>query len=85
MATNLKRRLNALEQRRQTSPEPFRLIIGTVCGPTDLAKATCSRTMAPDGTLLEVVDLHGGCGTELSKEELNRFIESFPIVPLSRG
>lgn len=46
-----------------------------------LENATCSRTIWPNGTLFEMVRLNGskeGRG-RLSDEELDRWVESFPI------
>jgi hypothetical protein len=46
-------------------------------------KATCKRSLCPDGTLWEVVRLDNGEGGEQpTDEELNRWIASFPIEPL---
>ena len=47
-------------------------------------KATCKRTLCPDGTLWEVVRLDkiGEDGDQPTDEELNRWIAGFPIEPL---
>jgi len=46
--------------------------------PLDLSKATCTRTLHADGHVFEWVNLHGG-DYGLSDEDLERFIQSFPI------
>ena len=76
---NFNARLKRLEQRREAATkEPFRLIIRPVFGPTNLANSTCTRTLAPDGSLMEIVHLDGN-GADLSDDELERFIASTPI------
>ena len=74
-------RLKKLERRREAGTgQALRLVVRTIIGPTDLAKSTCQRTLCPDGSLLEIVHLNGN-GSDLSEEELDRFIASFPIEP----
>ena len=48
-------------------------------------KATCKRTLCPDGTLWEVVRLDkiGEDGEQPTDAELNRWIAGFPIEPLA--
>ena len=82
---NLNARVKRLErQYNAVEHAPHRLIISYVGGPLDppeacdLSKATCSRRLFPDGQLMEFVHLHGG-REGLSDEELERFIQSFPI------
>src|SRR5580700_6910405 len=47
-------------------------------------KATCNRSLCPDGTLREVVRLDkiGEDGEQPTEAELNRWIAGFPIEPL---
>ena len=47
-------------------------------------KATCKRTLCPDGTLWEVVHLDkiGEDGERPTDDELNSWIAGFPIEPL---
>jgi hypothetical protein len=59
-------------------PGHLRLVIGSVCGPPNLATSTCTRTLGPDGALTEVVHLDGS-RDGLTSEDLERFIGSFPI------
>jgi hypothetical protein len=76
---NLKRRLNALEQRRsQISKEPFRVLIRTVCGPLNLATSSCERRLGQDGQLTDLVHLDGG-RDGLTDEQLEKWIATFPI------
>jgi hypothetical protein len=46
--------------------------------PLNLATSRCTRTLCPNGTLLEVVHLDGIHGN-LNDEELDRFVGSFPV------
>ena len=74
---NLKARLKTLErQRSKISREPFRLVTCFAGKPLDRSKATCTRIISPDGQLM--VNLHGG-DYGLSDEDLETFIQSFPI------
>ena len=76
---NLKARLQRLERERsQVWREPFRVVVSHAGEPLDLAKATCRRTLWPNGQLLELVNLNGG-DYGLRDEDLERFIQSFPI------
>ena len=76
---NLKARLQKLErQQSKVSREPFRVIVSRAGEPLDLAKATCTRTLWPNGQLMEVVNLNGS-RDGLTDEDLERFIQSFPI------
>jgi hypothetical protein len=86
MQTTLKRRVERLEERsgvqsgrpRKTERIVYRNLGRNPC----LENAMCIRTLSPDGTLFEMVDL-GREGPEieedLSDEALDRFVESFPI------
>lgn len=47
-------------------------------GPLDLGKSTCRRSISQDGTLWEVVRLHGSTAG-LTDEELDKWIAAFPI------
>jgi len=76
---NLKARLKKLERlQSQVSREPFRLVVSHAGKPLDLAKATCTRTIWPNGQLFEFVNLNG-TDYGLSKEDLEKFIQSCPI------
>ncbi|HEV2174914.1 MAG TPA: hypothetical protein VGR71_15180 [Nitrospira sp.] len=80
----LNTRLKTLErQQRQIFKEPFRLVVSHAGEPLDLSKATCSRTMWPNGHLMEIVNLHG-TDEGLSKEDLENFIQSFPVERRAR-
>ena len=71
-------RLHALERKRALVAEPFRVICARVGKPLSLATSKCTRTRYADGSLMEVVALDG-TDTDLSPEELEKFIASFPI------
>jgi len=61
-----------------------RIVVTCMDREPSLEDAECSRTLYPDGTLLEVVHLEN-CreGHEiLSEEALDRFVESFPVRSL---
>ena len=76
---NLKARIKKLErERNQVSREPLRFVVSHAGKPLDLSKATCTRTLWPDGHLFELVNLNGG-DDGLREEDLERFIQSFPI------
>ena len=55
----------------------MRLICCGYFGPTNLATSTCSRTRI-NGVLSECVSLDG-CVDDLTSDELEDFIQSFPI------
>ena len=81
---NLKARVKTLErQQRQIFKEPFRLVVSHAGEPLDLSKATCTRTMWPNGHLMEIVNLHG-TDEGLSKEDLENLIQSFPVERRAR-
>ena len=76
---NLNARLQKLErQRSQIERGRFRIVVSHAGKPFNLATATCTRTLMPDGGLMEIVNLNGS-GQDLSDEELERFIQSHPI------
>ena len=78
---DLKRRLKSLERPRfGPVPERVRVVIRSVCGPPNLATSTCTRTLGSNGALTELVHLDGG-RDGLTREDLERFIESFPHQP----
>jgi hypothetical protein len=78
------RRLCKLEDRfgsPDKSRHHFRLVFSSIGREESLEDATCRRTFWPNGTLFEMVNLKGskeGHG-RLSDEELDRWVESFPI------
>ncbi len=92
------RRLNRIED--QLSPPPpkprtwFRVVVRMDdfeapfvrkpnCEPS-FEKATCKRSLCPDGTLWEVVRLDeiAECSEQPTDAELNTWIAGFPIEPL---
>ncbi len=75
---SLATRLKTLErQQRHVSKGSIRVVASRV-GPLDLSKATCSRTLWPDGQLMEIVNLYGN-REGLSEQDLETFIQSFPV------
>ncbi|PYT22015.1 MAG: hypothetical protein DMG57_36775 [Acidobacteria bacterium] len=83
-------RTNLLEDRFAPKVQPDslvkgiqRVIISEVAGgPPDLAKATAKRTLCPDGTLLEVIDLKGASSAGLDTGKLEAWLRSFPVLTL---
>ena len=74
----LNARLKTLERhQRRIFTQPLRIVVSQV-GPLDLSKATCTRTIWPNGHLMEIVNLHG-TDVDLSKEDLEKFVQSFPV------
>jgi len=76
------RRVGKLEVRHALSGKPrsqLRLLISLPWkGPANLATSTCKRSLNAAGGLIEVVDLDGGRDA-LSDDDLERFIDSFPV------
>jgi hypothetical protein len=61
----------------------MRLVFGRSGARPSLEGATCRRTLCPDGTLLETVAYtkHND-GPDLTDEEIEQWIESFPVQTL---
>jgi hypothetical protein len=77
---NLRGRLDKLEKTLAPAKgrQPgMRVLVSGMCKPANLANSGCTRTLR-NGVLTEIVDLDGSCD-ELSDEQLESFIESFPI------
>lgn len=85
MRATLKRRVKQLEERSGVgSSKPrktHRIVVRNLDSEPSIANAKCSRTLCPDGTLIEMVDLNnsGDAHEVLSDEALDRFVESFPV------
>jgi hypothetical protein len=63
----------------------LRIVVTSVGGgPRNLEEATCQRTLCPDGVLMELVDLNGGDGEDLTDECLDVFVSTSPIAVLSQ-
>ena len=78
------RRLRELENHFGSPDRPrprIRLVIRTLGSKLCLEDAICKRTMCSDGTLLELVDFkkHNEGPDELTDEELNRWLDGFPV------
>ena len=74
----VKRRLERLEQKRSDARQRFRVVVCAIGRSLNLANSTCKRTLAEDGLLTEVVRLDGS-RDDLTDEELDRFVASFPL------
>ena len=88
MHATLKRRLGRLEERSSVCKgkprKTLRIVVRGMDLDPSLENAECTRTLCPDGTLIEVVLLENSREgqEELSDEALNRFVESFPVKVL---
>jgi hypothetical protein len=73
------RRVRRLE-RLQFEParQPMRVVISGVGIPLNLENSTCTRTLAANGLLTEIVQLDG-TRAGLSDQELENFVAKFPI------
>jgi hypothetical protein len=56
----------------------LRCIVSTAGQSLNLATSSCTRSLTKDGCLTELVDLDG-TSDDISDEELERFIEGFPV------
>ena len=77
------RRVCRLEVRfapRDKPRERVRLVVHALGPEEGLQNATCQRTLGANGSLVEAVRLNGS-GDGLTDEDLDRFVESFPIEP----
>jgi hypothetical protein len=77
----LTRRLHRLEEREGLAGKPRERLLVVVSGvgrPLNLAGSTCRRRLAPDGSIVDHVHLDGS-RDGLTDDELDRFIECFPI------
>jgi hypothetical protein len=74
----LKSRIERLETRQQSAQQESLRIVVTGPFATDLTRAACYHTRCANGSLMEVVYLNGS-RDGISDEDLERFIESFPI------
>ena len=78
------RRILKLEDQSGSAGRPRRHIRLVVCdlgAKLSLEGATCTRTLCSDGTLLEMAcfNKHNEGPAELTDEELDRWVESFPV------
>jgi hypothetical protein len=79
--TTIARRLNRLEEQAGLAGKPRERLLVVVSGvgrPLNLAGSTCRRRLAPDGSIVDHVHLDGS-RDGLTDDELDRFIECFPI------
>ena len=78
------RRILKLEDQFGSVDRPrrhIRLVIRMAGARPSLEDATCTRTRWPQGTLFEMVrfNKHNEGPEELTDEELDRWVESFPV------
>jgi hypothetical protein len=64
-----------LEKRRSSK---FRVHVSLIGKPFHLASSTCTRSLWPDGTVFELVQLSGSCD-QLDRAQLDRIIAKLPI------
>jgi len=79
----LANRVGRLESNWRIGKEPrsvIRVILSAIAPRLNLQTSTCTRRLSSNGDLTELVQLDGS-RDELSNEELNEFIERFPIEP----
>ena len=83
-------RLRRLENRLappdflQRPRERLRVVVCELWRPANLATSTCTRTRSAGGMLVEVVHLNGSREV-LSDEDLDRFVERFPVAIMAGG
>jgi hypothetical protein len=87
MKATLKRRVERLEEGSGAGNKPRkvqRIVLTCLDRQPSLENAECSRTLYPNGTLIEMVrfDRCRPGGERLSEEALDRFVESFPVKVL---
>jgi hypothetical protein len=81
----IERRLLKLEDRfGRADGKPrrrLRMLVSMAGARPSLEEATCGRTLWPDGTLFEMVEFHkhNDGPDELTNEELDRWLEGFPV------
>ena len=87
----ISRRLARLEDQLVTADRKvrsrYRLVLCRFGSRTSLENATCKRTLCPDGTVVEFVELDGsndGPGS-VTAEELDRWVDRFPIEVSGMG
>lgn len=78
------RRIARLEDRFVSADRPrrhLRIVLSMAGAKPCLDDATCKRTLCSDGTLLEVVRFNkrNKGPDELTNEELDKWVESFPV------
>jgi hypothetical protein len=81
------KRIARLEEHLLVTVNPRKrlsIVVTRVDRKPSLEGATCTRTLCPDGTVMEVVYLYQSRPgrEELTDEALERWMETFPIVRL---
>jgi hypothetical protein len=83
---NLASRLEMLESTWNGAKVPsqiIRIVVSNYAGSLNLAKSKCQRTLSPNGLLMEIVNFDGNTD-ELKDQELEQFVEGFPVQLLVR-
>jgi hypothetical protein len=93
MRQGIFRRLGHLEALQHAAEKPIKslriVVTGTweevpgtddrwYLGPLDLEKSKCTRTLCGDGTLMEIVTIHGKW-YQLSDDDMERWIATHPV------
>jgi hypothetical protein len=78
------RRISRLEDQYGSANKPrprLRLLVMGLGSKLCLADATCTRTLGPDGVLMESVHFqnHREGPDHLSEEEIDRWADTFPV------
>jgi hypothetical protein len=78
------RRITRLEHQLGSANRPrprIRLMVVDLGSKLVLEDATCQRSLSRDGTLMELVEFrnHREGPDELTSEELDRWVEGFPV------
>ena len=87
----LSARLRRLEDRlsppdySKLPPKRERIIVEMIGGPPGLDGAQCSRRLSPDGRSLYETVILAGTSEGLTKEDLDRFADQFPVQPFKIG
>jgi hypothetical protein len=58
----------------------FRFVVSTIAKPLNLETSRCTRWLREDGSLSEFVLLDGE-SEDISDDDLERFISTFPVAP----
>jgi hypothetical protein len=83
------RRLCQTEEKVGTAERPrrrLRLVVMRAGARRCLEEATCTRMLCPDGSLLELLQFrkHNDGPDEPTAEEVDRWVETFPVRVLSK-
>jgi hypothetical protein len=77
-------RLEKLESSWNAAKKPsqiIRIVVSNYAGSLNLATSKCQRTLSANGLLMEIVNFDGNTD-ELKEQELEQFVEGFPVHSL---